>query len=470
MSQKEQDYTVALGGFAALFLIFGFITSLNSVLVPYLQGVFSLAKWESNLVNSAFFLAYFVMSVPAAMVIKKAGYKRGCVIGLVVCAAGAFLYYPSGSMQSFPLFIFTTFVIATGVVVLQVAANPFVTLLGPPETAAGRLTMTQAFNSLGTYVAPLAANVLILKAITDTMTSSDKARAVQVPYLQLGGLLIVLAVLFSLFKLPDPDKEKEKKDAAGAVVPDNFDRLHDSAWGYRHLILGVFSIFAYVGVEVTIGSNITFYLKEALGMSTSSAAPFVALYWGGAMIGRFFFPLTLMKSGSAARKYGLAALIAAFAFFVGWYADRDPRQGAIFFAIAVANYIAFQLGRKSDRGTLALFAGIAAALSLAPMVLGSQITIWTLVAIGFFNSLMFPTVFSLAIAKLGRHTVQGSGAVNVGIVGGAIIPPIWGYVADITNSVTTPFLVCVLCYAYIAFFALKGSIPEKAPAVEHSKK
>jgi MFS transporter, FHS family, L-fucose permease len=459
--EKEQDYTVPLGGFAMLFLIFGFITSLNSVLVPYLQGVFSLAKWESNLVNSAFFLAYFVMSVPAAMVIKKAGYKRGCVIGLIICAAGAFLYYPSGSMQSFALFIFTTFVIATGVVVLQVAANPFVTLLGPPETAAGRLTMTQAFNSLGTYGAPLAANVLILKAITDTMTSSDKAKAVQVPYLELGGLLIVLALVFSIFKLPDPDKEK--KDAKGVAAQDNFDKLHSSAWGYRHLVLGVFGIFAYVGVEVTVGSNITFYLKEALGMSTSSAAPFVALYWGGAMIGRFFFPLTLMKTGSAARKYGLAALVAAFAFFVGWYADKNPIQGMIFFGIAVANYLAFRLGRKSDRGTLALFAGIAAVLSVAPMVMGNGSTIWTLVAIGFFNSLMFPTIFSLAIAKLGRHTVQGSGAVNVGIVGGAIVPPIWGYVADITHSVTTPFLVCAICYAYIAFFALRGSIPEKAP-------
>jgi MFS transporter, FHS family, L-fucose permease len=465
--EKEQDYTVALGGFAALFLIFGFITSLNSVLVPYLQGVFSLAKWESNLVNSAFFLAYFVMSVPAAIVIKKAGYKRGCVIGLMICAAGAFLYYPSGSMQSFALFIFTTFVIATGVVVLQVAANPFVTLLGPPETAAGRLTMTQAFNSLGTYGAPLAANVLILKAITDTMSSSDKAKAVQVPYLELGGLLIVLAVLFSLFKLPDPDKKK--KDEKGVAAQDRFDQLHPSAWGYRHLILGVFGIFAYVGVEVTVGSNITFYLKESIGMSTSSAAPFVALYWGGAMIGRFFFPLTLMKSGSAGKRYGLAALVAAFAFFVGWYADKDPVQGMIFFGIAVANYIAFQLGRKSDRGTLALFAGIAAVLSIAPMLLGNTGTIWTLVAIGFFNSLMFPTIFSLAIAKLGRHTVQGSGAVNVGIVGGAIVPPIWGYVADITHSVTTPFLVCALCYAYIAFFALKGSIPEKASAATASR-
>lgn len=461
MPNEKQNYGPALAVLTSLFFMWGFITCLNSILVPYLQGVFQLSKGMSNFINSAFFIAFFVMSVPASEVVKKAGYKMGCVIGLIVCAVGAFLYYPSGAYTNFALFLIATFVIATGVTILQVAANPFVTILGHPDGASARLNMTQGFNSLGTYVAPLIGNLLILKGITETMSAQDKAAIVKNPYIGLGVLCILLAIVFSIFKLPEP-KSGEGQNEAEKSSANAFESLHSSAWGYRHVILGMFGIFAYVGAEVAVGSNIIFYLKDSVqGMTDSGAAPFVAIYWGGAMIGRFYASLMLSKGGSAAKTNGLAALVAVGAFIISYIALKSPGQAAIFFGIAVANYLAFQIGARNDKRTLGIFAIIAAILAASPMVVSGSAATWTICSIGLFNSMMFPTIFSLGVAKLGKHTPTGSGALVMGIVGGAIIPPIWGFVADATSSVKIPFLVCTLCYAYIAFYGMVGSHPEE---------
>jgi FHS family L-fucose permease-like MFS transporter len=353
-----------------------------------------------------------------------------------------------------------TFIVAAGVTIMQVAANPFVTLLGAPEGASARLNMTQAFNSLGTYVAPLLAGALLLKGM-ETKTAADQAAMVQTPYLVLGGLLIALAVVFSMFKLPDPQKEETSGSADGAAA-DDFEKLHSSAWAYRHLLLGVFGIFAYVGTEVAIGSNIVFFLKDEAfgGLTKEAASKWVAVYWGGAMIGRFFGAVMLTKGLDAAKKHGFAALAALFAIGVGYGALEDWTLAAIFFGCAVVNYGLLQLGRNNPHRSLGVFALAAAVLALSPIVMPGSAAIWAICSIGLFNSIMFPTIFSLAVAKLGKHTPQGSGALVMGIVGGAVIPPIWGTVSDMTGTVTIPFAVCALCYAYIAFYAFVGSIPE----------
>lgn len=462
-NDTKRNYTPALAVLASLFFMFGFITCLNSMLVPYLQGLFALSNLESNLVNSAFFIAFVVMSVPAGLLVKRAGYKAGCTIGLVVCAVGALLFYPSGAMRSFPLFLAATFVIATGVTVLQVAANPFVTLLGPPEGASARLNMTQAFNSLGTYVAPLVASAALLRGISDK-SADEKAAMVQAPYLGLGILLVLLAVVLSTFKLPDPRKEQTSSSAAEGES--DFDNLHASAWGYRHLLLGVVAIFAYVGAEVAVGSNIVFFLKDpkVAGLVEDAAAKYTAIYWGGAMIGRFFGALTLNQGLAPEKRHAFAALTAAFAFVVAFYALRDAASAGIFFACAVANYGLLQLGHNNPHRSLGVFAIVATLLALSPVVATGASAIWAICAIGLFNSLMFPTIFSLGVSKLGRHTPQGSGALVMGIVGGAVIPPLWGKVSDVSQSVTLPFVVCAVCYAYIAFYAFVGSTPESAPA------
>jgi len=460
-TETKRNYAPALTVLTSLFFMWGFITCLNSMLVPYLQKLFSLSSLASNLVNSAFFIAFVVMSVPSGILVKRLGYKTGCSVGLVVCALGALLFYPSGAMRSFPLFMVATFVIATGVTILQVAANPFVTLLGPPETASGRLNLTQAFNSLGTYVAPLIASALLLKGIGDKSVE-EQAAMVQAPYLGLGVLLVVLAVVFSLFKLPDPQKEGTSSAGEGGAS-DDFDKLHGSAWAYRHLLLGVVAIFAYVGAEVAVGSNIVFFLRDPsiAGLAESDAAKFVAIYWGGAMIGRFFGALMLSKGLTSARKYGFAALVVALAFVVGWIALGRPESAIVFSAFAIVNYALLHLGRNNPHRSLGVFAVVAAVLAFSPVVATGQVAIWAICCIGLFNSIMFPTIFSLGVSRLGRHVPQGSGALVMGIVGGAVIPPLWGKVSDATGSVTIPFVVCALCYAYIAFYAFAGSIPEK---------
>jgi FHS family L-fucose permease-like MFS transporter len=462
-NESKQNNGPALAALSTLFFMFGFISCISTILVPYLKNLFTLTNWQSNLINSAFFLAYLIISIPSGMLVKKVGYKMGAVIGLIGCAVGSFIFVFCAKYPSFPLFLTATFVIATGVTVLQVAVNPFVTLIGDPESASARLNLTQGLNSLGTYVAPLIGSALIFKGITDNMSVADKALRVQGPYMYLGLALIVVGIGFAMLKLPNPLKVSAGAEGA-KKEEDAFEKLHGSAWGYRHVILGMLAIFAYVGAEVATGSNIIEYLKASTGIDASVAAPFAAIYWGGAMIGRFYAGLMLGKGETTGKTHVLGALVAIGAFVIAYIALKNPVQAAIFFGIAVANYLCFQIGSRNDKRTLAVFAVIAALLAIAPIIVSGKISMWTICSIGLFNSIMFPTIFSLGVAKLGKHTPQGSAALCVGIVGGGIIPLIWGFISDKTNSVTIPFVVCALCYAYIAFFALVGSKTEEVKA------
>lgn len=467
--ETKQQYGPAMAALTSLFFMVGFVTALNGILIPHLKGLFDLSPLASQWFNSAFFIAYFVMGTPSSLLIKKIGYKMACVAGLAVSALGAILFFPAGSLQSFPLFLLATFVIATGSTILQTASNPFATLLGKPEGASSRLNMVQAFNSLGTTLAPWFGNLLILMVITETMTQVERAKAVQMPYGLVAGVFVVLAVLFAFFKLPDPAK-MEKKEEGAVVEATPFEQLHTSAWGYKHLLLGAIGIFCYVGAEVAIGNNIIFFLSEKSvgGLTASAAAVYVSIYWGGAMIGRFFGALWLTQEGDITKKYVYSAAIIIFAFLVGAFVTTTPltmptaasaKYGLIFMAITIANFIAFQIGKKSARMSLGIFASIAALLVLIAVFGTGTTAMWALISVGFFNSIMFPTIFSLAVDKLGKHTHEGSGALIMGIVGGAVIPPIYGALAN-SMGFQKAFIICVLCYAYIAFFGVKGSVPE----------
>ncbi len=470
MTTENKSYPVALAVLTLLFFMWGFIICLNGSLKPLLQGVFKLSDFQTAIVDGAFFTAFFFMSVPAGILVKKIGYKHGCVIGLIVCALGAFLYFPASEFINYPLFLMATFVIATGVTILQVAANPFVIVLGPAESSSSRLNMTQGFNSLGATVAPLIFMLLVFKMITPDMSSVQKAQIVQCPYIGLGILLIALAVIFSTFKLPDPgiisngSTEEIKEEKA-------FEKLHASVWGYRHLLLGVFAIFAYVGAEVAIGNNIIRFLsdKTIAGMTNAEAAPFQATYWGGAMIGRFFGAVLLSGVGIGVNKYLKSLGIVIFAFFTGWFVTHEPETswlgenvkfGAIFMGVSIINFLAFQIGKNSDNKSLGVFACMAALLVLISVFASGMISVWALISVGFFNSIMFPTIFCLGAKNLGKHIPQGSEALCMGIVGGGVVPMIWGLVSD-NVGVKLAFLVCAICYGYIAFYGMSGSTLEK---------
>jgi FHS family L-fucose permease-like MFS transporter len=400
-------YGSALAAVTTLFFLWGFITSLNDILIPYLKAIFQLSYTQANLINLCFFGAYFLMSIPSGSLVARVGYKRGMLLGFVVAAVGAFLFYPAAEQRAYGLFLGALFVLASGITLLQVAANPYVAILGPPKSASARLTLTQAFNSVGTTLGPvLGATFLLsrLPALTNATTAASiDVRAVQLPYLVIGGMLLLISLLLSRVNLPQ----------IAPAESDTTATTHTSAWQYRHLLLGVLGIFMYVGAEVAIGSHLVSYLAlpSVASMAPVEAGKMVGFYWGGAMVGRF-----------------------AGAYFLNKF---SPGKLLAFTAIGAVVLIAISV---STTGSLAM---------------------WTLLAVGLMNSIMYPTIFTLAVAGLGRHTEQASGLLCTAIVGGALVPVLFGAVAD-GPGLRWALALPVVCYAYIAWYGTSGSRPVAA--------
>jgi len=336
--------------------------------------------------------------MPAGKLLKKVGYKKGIIIGLIIAACGCFIFYPAASYHSYPIFLAALFVLASGITVLQVSANPYVTLLGAKETSSSRLTMTQAFNSLGTTIAPYFGSLLILNEASASMTAIESAELVQMPYLLLMTMLLLLAAIFAYLKLPTIE----------AAELSEGEKIDGSAWQYRHLLLGAIGIFVYVGAEVSIGSFLINFLGEEniAGLAESDAAKYLTYYWGGAMVGRFI--------GAAIMQ------------------------------------------RVASHKLLAFNATIACLLLIIAIFSAGHLAMYAILLVGLFNSIMFPTIFSLALNGLGKHTSQGSGILCLAIVGGAILPVLQGIFADYIG-IQLAFLLPVLCYGYIVFYGVQGA-------------
>jgi FHS family L-fucose permease-like MFS transporter len=404
-SSKRNPHHLAFSVVTSLFFIFGFITCLNDILVPHLKSLFKLSYMQAALVQFCFFSAYFFASLPSGKIVTRLGYKRGTVLGLLVAAVGCLLFYPAAGYQSYPLFLTGLFVLASGITLIQVAVNPYVAILGPSETASARLNLAQAFNSLGTTLAPLFGSLLILSA------SMNSEKQVQGPYLTLALALVGLAVFMALFRLPviEGTTPQNSKDGAQPLP---------SMRAYRHLILGAVGIFCYVGAEVAIGSYLVNFLglSEVGGLPAAQAAKFISLYWGGAMVGRF----------------------------IGAFVMRKIKPGQV----------------------LAFSAVCAALLVLVAMLTHGHLAMGAILAVGFFNSIMFPTIFTLAIDGLGENTAKGSGILCMAIVGGAVIPLFQGTLAD-QLGLHHSFVLPVLCYLFIIYYGMKGYQPAtKASASE----
>ena len=426
-SPETPNYTPALVVLTSLFFMWGFITCLNDILIPHLKTVFSLNYTQVMLIQFTFFAAYFIVSLPSGFIVEKVGYKRGIVIGLLTAGIGCLMFYPAAGMRSYPVFLSALFVLASGITLLQVSANPYVAILGPPKTASSRLTLTQAFNSLGTTIAPLFGSFLILSVAAKTaeqmatMNSSElsayqaaEAASVQNPYLGLAATLFLIAAFFAVVKLPVIEASSgDAKSHTG----ESYDSQHPSAWKYRHLVLGAVAIFVYVGGEVSIGSFLVNFLGQPYiaGLPAAEAGRYLSFYWGGAMVGRFV--------GAAAMRY-----------------------------IKPGKALAFN-------------ACVAAVLVLTAMVFSGHVAMWAILAVGLFNSIMFPTIFTLAVDGLGKHTGQGSGILCMAIVGGAIVPVIQGAFAD-TIGIHHAFFLPILCYLFILYYGLKGHVPSYKKAAE----
>lgn len=378
------NHSRAFSVITALFFAFGFITCLNDILVPHLKALFTLSYAQAALVQFCFFSAYFFASVPSGKIVAKLGYKRGTVLGLLITAAGCSLFYPAAETRSYPLFLFGLFVLATGVTLIQVAVNPYIAILGPTKTASARLNLSQAFNSLGTTLAPMFGAFLILKA----------AGSVQGPYIGLAVTLIALAITVTVTRLPQ-------------IHADEQSAMNVNIWRHRHLVLGAAAIFCYVGAEVAIGSYLINFmgLAEIGGYSAETAGTYVSFYWGAAMVGRFVGAVLLRK--------------------------RKPST------------------------VLAINAVFAAMLVMAAMSFSGSTALFAILVVGLFNSIMFPTIFTLAIDGLGAQTAQGSGILCMAIVGGAIVPLAQGALAD-RIGLHHSYILPVLCYFFVGYYGLAG--------------
>ncbi|MBU3020527.1 sugar MFS transporter [Aestuariibacter sp. A3R04] len=394
VTSKGNASHFAFAAMTTLFFIWGFITALNDILIPHLKASFSLNYTQAMLVQFCFFGAYFVVSPFAGKLLEKIGYLRGIITGLCTIAAGCAMFYPAAELGIYAIFLLGLFVLAAGVATLQVSANPYVAILGPEKTAASRLNLAQAINSLGHTVGPLFGAALIFSSVAETEVD---AKSVQLPYLLLAGVMLITAFTFKFLKLPEITHEET-----------NTVNTKQSVWQHKGLVLGALAIFLYVGAEVSIGSFLVNYFADPriAGLSQQDASTMVSYYWGGAMVGRFV--------GAALTRYIKPAYV------------------------------------------LAGNAVMAILLLITTTQTTGAVAMWSVIAVGFFNSIMFPTIFSLAIRGLGELTSRGSGLLCQAIVGGAILPMIQGVVADI-STVQLSYFVPVLAYVYIGWYALNSS-------------
>jgi FHS family L-fucose permease-like MFS transporter len=402
---SASSYIVPFIIVTALFGIFGFLTNLNSNLSPKLEDIFNLNHAWSNLVATSWFFAYLVFSVPAAKLIEKIGYKRTMVTSLFIMVVGALLFIPAAAMVSFPFFLTASFVLATGVCVLQTSANPYVSILGPESSAPARLTLAQAFNSLGSALAPLVVGYFILTDNTKNASPAVIAHTVMGPYIAIATALFVLGFAVMFMNLPAVTRSesyrpgKEGGSTAGRSI-----------WSYKHTVLSMVGIFFYVGVEIALAANAIKFFKEQGIDSKETAALLASFYMFAIMLGRF--------AGTVAMKAVKAEKLLA---------------GLGFFGIALL------VVAMNSTGTVA---------------------IWSLVLCGLANSIMYPTIFALGIAELGPMTSEGSGVITIGNVGGAVIPPLFGALA-VKFGYQHAFMLPMVCYLYVAYYGLSGYKPSR---------
>lgn len=429
----NSSYGSALAMVTTLFFMWGFLTSLNDILIPHLKSIFELNYAEVMLVQMAFFGTYALLGIPSGMIVEWIGYKRTMVAGLLTMGLGAVLFIPAAKVPSYPLFLGALIVLAAGITALQVSANPYVSVLGPPRTASSRLNLTQAFNSLGTVIGPWFGALVILRTAGKIVSNPSslspqalrayrihEASTVNVPYLGIALALVLLGLAIAWYKFPRIETTRDFR-------PTDLGKKQDSIWRHPHVVFGAIAIFAYVGAEVSIGSFLINYfarpeiggLAQAAGGGSfhmASAAflrfltkflgSWVPIYWGGLMVGRFIGSGLLQK---------------------------------------------FNPGRALS--FCALCAGILVIISMAT---GGSLAVWSILLVGIFNSIQFPTIFTLGIAEMGPLTGEASGLIITAIVGGAVVPELQGLLAD-SIGIHHAFILPILCYCFIAWYGMRGS-------------
>ena len=443
--EAKKNYTSSLIILTTLFFMWGFLTCMNDILIPYLKEIFVLKYWQAMLIQFCFFGAYFIgssiyylMSLKIGDPINRIGYKNGIIIGLVVSGIGCLLFYPAAQFKMYGLFLGALFILGLGFTMLQIAANPYVSILGSPETASSRLNMSQAFNSLGTTIAPILGGYLIYEYFFSHGSSGGEA--VKIPYIIFGLIFFVGAVVFKFVKLPKFVNEDEVVKGTGALK-------------FKNLSYGTLAIFMYVGGEVAIGSFLINFigLESIMGLEEAIAKNFLAYYWGGTMIGRFSGALSL-SAMEKTKKYALMIVLSVLSFTLIFFITGMEFQAVLpYIAIIGLNFVAFVIGKGIAGRTLGLFASISMFLIALAISSSGSLAMWALIAVGVFNSIMWSNIFTIAIDGLGKYTSQGSSLLIMAILGAALVPLIQGILADIIG-LQASFIVPLLCYIYIMFY------------------
>ncbi len=475
---EPKFYRPAFVLITVLFLMWGFITCMNDILIPYLKKIFELNYAQAMLVQFSFFgayfigsLIYFIISVFIGDPIQKLGYRTGIIIGLVISGIACILFYPAAHAHEYTFFLSALFILGLGFTMLQISANSYVAILGRPETASSRLNMSQGFNSFGTTIAPIIGGYLVfhffaawgepllnsagVPVLTDggmTMSSAG----VQIPYFIFAGLFFLLAIIFLFAKLPLMHQSNSRVKGVQALK-------------FSQLSLGIIAIFFYVGSEVSIGSTIINYLHELLAYPEMEAKLFLAFYWGGAMIGRFIGAVSLGKFNNRAKQIMLMVLIALTGFVVIFgaaYLESGIDFGRVwpFFILIAINLLGLIIGKNLPARTLSVFCLMVIGLIITTVYTEGQIALWAVIGIGLFNSIMWSNIFTLAINGLGKYTSQGSSLLVMAILGGALLPLLQGVVADNTG-LQSSYLILILPYLYLAFYGWKGHIARKRDIV-----
>jgi len=384
----------------SLFFMWAFLTAMNDILIPFVKELFDFGYMEAALVQFCFFGAFALMAIPSSKILEKVGYKKGIVLGLVTMGVGALLFYPASKVVYYPLFLGALFVLASGVTMLQVAANPYVAVLGPSKTAASRLNLAQGFNSVAKILAPLFGSYFILAGI-EGLPKGQQAEAVQLPYLGLGIALFLLGIVFWFINLPDMKDLDSQKDEEVSETNKK------SILEFPHLLLGAVAIFMYVGAEVSVASFLTSFLGEEniAGLKAENASKYLSFYWGGLMVGRFLGAAVLQKMKS--------------------------------------------------QNLLAIMSAAAIVLLIVGIVTDGWFAAWAIILVGFCNAIMWSNIFTLAIDGLGKFTSQGSGVLVTAIVGGAFLPLLQGILAD-NLGLQLSYIVPVFAFAYIFYYGFAG--------------
>jgi len=429
-----------------LFFMWGFMTVFNDILIPRFKDAFALDYFHAMLVQFAFFGAYFIgsllyfgISATFGDPIGRLGYKNGIVIGLIISATGSALFWPAATFLSYPLFLIALFVVGLGFAMLQIAANPYVTILGPERTASSRLNLAQAFNSLGTTLGPLVGGYLIFQYFA--RTGVHGAASVKIPYLAFFLVFVLLAAIFFFVRLPDV--------SAGKVEP-GF-----AALKFPHVDLGMLAIFMYVGGEVSVGSSIINFLGQpaVAGLTQLQASGYVSLFWFGMLVGRFMGAVELSEVAARTKRLLLAAIPVAAGIVVvalrGWSTAR------FYLPLLILCWLLFQGGKSRAGRTLTIFSLTVVMLLTVSIVAGGKLAMWCIIGIGLFTSIGWSNTFSLAIEGTGIYKSQASSLLVMAILGGAILPPAQGHIADRWN-LQISFLIPLIAYAYVAFYGWKG--------------